>query len=99
MSNVTKKIGVFDWVFLVLAIIYAISPIDLIPDVPGVGWIDDAVFLLSSSLNLLQKKIGETNVILSTILNVIKIVVIFLGILIVLVLLLTGTLIFELIKK
>lgn len=32
-------------VLMVLAIIYAISPVDFIPDVPIIGYIDDAVVL------------------------------------------------------
>lgn len=27
---------------LILALLYIISPIDLIPDIPVIGWIDDA---------------------------------------------------------
>ncbi|MBL7788662.1 MAG: DUF1232 domain-containing protein [Chitinophagales bacterium] len=39
--------GLSQWtiVLMVLAIIYAISPVDFIPDVPIIGYIDDAVVL------------------------------------------------------
>lgn len=31
---------------ILLAIIYVISPIDVVPDVPPVGWTDDAIAIL-----------------------------------------------------
>ena len=37
-------------VLLIIAIIYLISPIDLIPDVPPVGFVDDILLLMVSTL-------------------------------------------------
>lgn len=42
-------------ILFLLAIGYTISPIDIIPDVPIVGWIDDIIVLLASGINLLRK--------------------------------------------
>ncbi len=37
------------WLIIILAILYVISPIDLLPDViPVVGWIDDVVVALTA---------------------------------------------------
>ncbi len=47
------------YVFLGLAVLYALLPFDLVPDVPVVGWVDDISLLLVSSLNLAEKKFGE----------------------------------------
>lgn len=33
-----------------LAALYVISPVDAIPDVPGVGWLDDALVATATAL-------------------------------------------------
>lgn len=40
---------------VIIAIIYDISPIDLIPDVPVVGWIDDVVVSVLAFANLIKQ--------------------------------------------
>lgn len=35
---------------ILLAVIYVISPIDVVPDVPPVGWADDAIAILLALL-------------------------------------------------
>jgi uncharacterized membrane protein YkvA (DUF1232 family) len=52
---VKKKSPKLAWAFLILAIIYTLSPIDIIPDAPLVGWIDDAIVDLLAVLNLVRK--------------------------------------------
>ncbi|MCC6662404.1 MAG: DUF1232 domain-containing protein [Polyangiaceae bacterium] len=48
------KAGFFAKLFLVLAVLYVIMPLDLVPDVVViVGWIDDLVALLGASTGLL----------------------------------------------
>jgi len=47
------------YVFFGLAVLYALLPVDLVPDVPIVGWVDDISLLLISGLNLAEKKAGE----------------------------------------
>jgi hypothetical protein len=39
---------------LIIAIVYALSPLDIIPDIPGIGWIDDGGVVIAAALNLLQ---------------------------------------------
>lgn len=45
-------------VLMVLAIIYVISPVDFIPDVPIIGYIDDAV-VLGFVLTQIKKEIAK----------------------------------------
>lgn len=67
-------------VFFVMAILYDISPIDLIPDVPVVGWVDDFFITVTAGLNLLEKSMAGTNSTLAAILRYVKWGVIFIGI-------------------
>lgn len=41
------------WVLMALSVLYFISPVDIIPDVPVVGQIDDLIIAATGSLNLL----------------------------------------------
>ncbi|MDR3113723.1 MAG: DUF1232 domain-containing protein [Endomicrobium sp.] len=52
---IKKKSPKLAWALLVLAVIYTISPIDIVPDAPVIGWIDDAVVDLLAVLNLVRK--------------------------------------------
>lgn len=36
-------------------LLYAISPFDLVPDVPGIGWLDDAAILMLAIPFLLKR--------------------------------------------
>lgn len=48
------KAGLFAKLFLVLAVLYVIMPLDLVPDVIViVGWLDDLVALLGAGTGLL----------------------------------------------
>jgi len=68
-------------VFLViLAIIYDISPIDIIPDIPVVGYVDDFFITAAAVLNLLEKWSEETSQALSHSLRWFKWAVVFVGI-------------------
>jgi uncharacterized membrane protein YkvA (DUF1232 family) len=64
----------------ILAIIYLISPVDLIPDVPVIGHIDDLFITAIATLNLFQKWLRSTSMILSSMLGLLKWLVIFAGI-------------------
>ena len=46
-SNKPAQSGILPWIPLILAAIYTVSPVDLVPDViPIVGWFEDALFLI-----------------------------------------------------
>lgn len=87
-------------VFFGLAIAYALSPIDLVPDViPFVGWAEDILFLVATGLNALQHGVSETNQTLAAILKTLKWGVIILGVIAVSVILIFGAIIIELLKS
>ena len=85
------------WVLAGLGLVYAISPIDIIPDVPVIGWVDDFFVIAVTVLNLLEKEIGKVNQSLTTILKVLKWITLGLGIIAVLLVLLLGTLIYKIV--
>ena len=72
------------WIWAVLGIIYAISPVDILPDViPVAGWVDDILITVTGGLNLIQSYLKESNEHLAKIVKGIKWVLIVLGILII----------------
>lgn len=84
------------WVWMVLAILYSLSPIDIVPDVlPIAGWADDILVLGTSVLNLLQTYTRDSNETLSTILKTLKYIVLLGGIMIVLILVLIAFLVYK----
>lgn len=79
-----KESHVGAWIWVVLGIIYAISPIDLLPDaIPIAGWVDDILITVTGGLNLIQSYLKESNEHLAKIVKGIKWVLIVLGILII----------------
>jgi uncharacterized membrane protein YkvA (DUF1232 family) len=81
------------WILAVLSIVYTLSPIDIIPDIPVIGWIDDFFVLATASLNLLEHTTGQTSYTLRQLLKRLKWIVAILGIIVVLLLLILGVLI------
>ena len=49
-------------VTLILALIYMISPVDAIPDLPVIGWIDDASIMMFASSWFAEKNMGIESV-------------------------------------
>lgn len=80
-SNITSQPNTTGaWVWAIICGLYAISPIDLIPDIiPVVGWADDILAVVGGSLNLLQATVAQTSQTLAGILKFIKWIVIILG--------------------
>ena len=74
------------WVLMVLCLLYGISPVDLIPDIPIVGQIDDLIILASGTLNLVQRYMERADSSLTTIVKVTKWIVISLGAIVILLL-------------
>ncbi len=67
------------WVIMALCLLYGISPVDLIPDIPIVGQIDDLIILASGTLNLAQRYMERADSSFTTIIKVTKWIVITLG--------------------
>ena len=74
------------WVLMVLCLLYGISPVDLIPDIPIVGQIDDLIILASGTLNLVQRYMERADSSLTTIVKVTKWIIIALGAIVILLL-------------
>jgi hypothetical protein len=60
-KKIEKSKKIWAWIFLIVAIIYGISPIDLVPDVSAVGLIDDIIIILSALINFVQQYFFQTN--------------------------------------
>lgn len=45
-------------VTLILAVIYALSPVDAIPDLPIIGWLDDATVMMFASSWFAEQNLG-----------------------------------------
>ena len=74
------------WVLMALCLLYDISPVDIIPDIPVVGQIDDLIILASGGLNLIQRYMERAGSSLATIVKVAKWIVIALGAIVILIL-------------
>lgn len=59
-------------VILGLAGLYGVSPVDIIPDIPVVGWVDDFLIIATAVLNCIQQFTAESIEILSNIAKTLK---------------------------
>lgn len=84
------------WFSTVLAAIYILSPLDIMPDVPVIGFLDDIFLGVVIGLNWAQYSTEESNKILSSFIGLIKWVLIILGVILVLLLAIFGVLILRL---
>lgn len=98
MEKLPNKSGnsVLAWVFMGIAILYDISPVDIIPDIPGLGWIDDFFVTATASLNLIQKSAQGSVQWLATIAKSLKWLTVIVGIIAVLLVVLLGATIIKL---
>ena len=82
MENQNKEVShVGAWIGAALAVLYMVSPVDILPDViPVAGWVDDLLITVTGGLNLIQSYVKEGNETLASILGMIKWVVIILGV-------------------
>ena len=64
------------WVLMVLCLLYGVSPVDIIPDIPVVGQIDDLIILASGGLNLAQSYMERAESSLASVVKVVKWIVI-----------------------
>ena len=78
-SNEVSHVGA--WIGAVLAVLYMVSPVDILPDViPVAGWVDDLLITVTGGLNLIQSYAEESNKTLASILATVKWIVIILGV-------------------
>jgi hypothetical protein len=80
ISPVSERSMVVPVLLFALAILYDLSPIDIIPDIPVIGYFDDLLITAAATLNLLQKWLQDTSVLLAAALGLMKWLVIFVGI-------------------
>lgn len=82
MENQSKEVShVGAWIGAILAGLYMVSPVDILPDViPVAGWVDDLLITVTGGLNLIQSYVKEGNETLASILGMVKWVVIILGV-------------------
>jgi hypothetical protein len=92
-ENQSKK--VWAWILFIAAIIYGASPIDLIPDMPVVGWIDDFAIGAAAFTNLIQQQFFQTNNSLNKLFKIAKWILISIAVLIFLIAILIITLIIK----
>lgn len=84
------------WFWMCLAVLYSISPIDIVPDfIPVAGWADDILSIGTAGLNLIQSYTAESNAALSSIIKMLKYILLIGGIIIVMILVLIGLLIYK----
>ena len=86
------------WVLMVLCLLYGVSPVDIIPDIPIVGQIDDLIILASGGLNLVQRYMERAESSLASVVKVVKWIVIALGAIVILLLALFAVAIVNLFK-
>ena len=84
---------VWAWILFIAAIIYGASPIDLIPDMPILGWIDDFTIVAAAFTNLIQQQFFQTNKYLNKLFKIAKWILISFAVLIVLIAILIITII------
>lgn len=90
-ESTSKK--VWAWILFILAVIYGASPIDLIPDMPVVGWIDDFTIGAAAFTNLIQQQFFQTNNSLNKLFKIAKWILITIAVFVFLVAVLIVTLI------
>ena len=93
MSNENNGNMVMPIVWMVLAVLYDVSPVDIIPDIPVVGWVDDFFITATATLNLIQKATTDSAGWLSAIAKTVMWGTIILGMIAILLVVLCGTLI------
>ena len=100
MSEYTKnkpaKSGIKPWIPLILAVIYTVSPVDLVPDaLPIAGWMEDGLFLIAGLLNGIQNGVLDDNNSLKKIIKFLKWGLLIIGIIGILIIVLLAVLVFK----
>ena len=92
--------GIKPWIPLILALIYTVSPIDLVPDfIPIVGWFEDALLVIVGGLNGIQNGVLEANSSLRTLIKYLKWGLLIIGGIAILIVVLLVVLVFKTVTK
>ena len=99
-ENQPASQGIKPWIPLILALIYAVSPIDLVPDfIPIVGWLEDALLVIVGGLNGIQNGVLEANSSLRTLIKYLKWGLLIIGGIAILIVVLLVVLVFKVVSK
>ena len=99
-ENQPASQGIKPWIPLILALIYTVSPIDLIPDfIPIVGWFEDALLVIVGGLNGIQNGVLEANSSLRTLIKYLKWGLLIIGGIAILFVVLLVVLVFKVVSK
>ena len=99
-ENQPASQGIKPWIPLILALIYTVSPIDLVPDfIPIVGWLEDALLVIVGGLNGIQNGVLETNSSLRTLIKYLKWGLLIIGGIAILIVVLLVVLVFKTVTK
>ncbi|WP_314817769.1 DUF1232 domain-containing protein [Capnocytophaga gingivalis] len=93
MSTAVQQSHTSEWVWAGLSIAYMLSPVDIIPDIPVVGWVDDFFITATAGLNLIQGYTADSSRSLAQLVKMVKWALIVFGVICILLVLLLGTLI------
>ena len=96
-ENKPASKGIKPWIPLILALIYTISPVDLVPDViPVVGWLEDALLAIAGGLHGIQNGILSADSSLRTLIKYLKWGILIIGGIAILIVVLLVVLVFKL---
>lgn len=99
-ENQPASQGIKPWIPLILALIYTVSPIDLVPDfIPIVGWFEDALLVIVGGLNGIQNGVLEANSSLRTLIKYLKWGLLIIGGIAILIVVLLVVLVFKVVSK
>ena len=99
-ENQPASRGIKPWIPLILALIYTVSPIDLVPDfIPIVGWFEDALLVIVGGLNGIQNGVLEANSSLRTLIKYLKWGLLIIGGIAILIVVLLVVLVFKTVTK
>ena len=100
MSEYTKnkpaQSKIKPWIPFILAVIYTVSPADLVPDtLPIAGWMEDGLFLIAGLLNGIQNGVLDDNSSLKKIIKFLKWTLLIIGVMGILIIVLSAALVFK----
>ena len=99
-ENQPASQGIKPWIPLILALLYTISPVDLVPDfIPIVGWFEDALLLIVGGLNGIQNGVLDANSSLRTLIKYLKWGLLIIGGIAILIVVLLVVLVFKTVTK